>query len=109
MISQSYVTCDRLLLCRERQHVLEKEGGMRMFELLKMERLPDIEDASMVLKELPLHFDGSERMRFRYALFLLNKACHLFTYNNSQSVTLLLLGMHVTGGENARIGSNGKQ
>ena len=51
-----------------------KEGASRMFDLLQIgERAPEPEDASLAPKEFPLFLDGSERMRFRYAVFLLNK------------------------------------
>ena len=51
-----------------------KEGTSRMFDLLQIgDRTPDLEDASLAPKEFPLFLDGSERMRFRYAVFLLNK------------------------------------
>ncbi len=51
-----------------------REGASRMFDLLQIgERTPDAEDASLALKEFPLFLDGSERMRFRYAVFLLSK------------------------------------
>lgn len=45
-----------------------------MFELLQIgERSPDPDDASLAPKEFPLFLDSSERMRFRYGVFLLNK------------------------------------
>ena len=45
-----------------------------MFELLHIgERSPDAGDASLAPKEFPLFLDSSERMRFRYGVFLLNK------------------------------------
>ncbi|BDA44341.1 hypothetical protein COCOBI_05-5250 [Coccomyxa sp. Obi] len=51
-----------------------REGASRVFDLLQIgERSPDPDDASLAPKEFPLFLDSSERMRFRYAVFLLNK------------------------------------
>lgn len=45
-----------------------------MFDLLQIgDRASDADGASLVPKEFPLFFDGSERMQSRYAIFLLNK------------------------------------
>lgn len=62
-----------------------------MFELLQMGERSDLEDTSIVPREFPLFFDGSERMRFRYAIFLLNKACcqkllHSFSRNTVRNL-----------------------
>jgi hypothetical protein len=56
-----------------------------MFDLLQIGERTDLEDARLFPREFPLYFDGSERMRFRYAIFLLNKApdhgpLHYFTF-----------------------------
>jgi hypothetical protein len=59
---------------RRRQALAEKAEPSRMFQLLQIGERPDLEDASLTPKVFPLYLDGSERMRFRYAIFLLNKA-----------------------------------
>lgn len=46
-----------------------------MFDMLQLgQRAGDADESAAVApREFPLHLDGAERMRFRYALFLLNK------------------------------------
>ena len=52
-----------------------RESARRVFDMLQIgQGSSDVDEAAAVVpREFPLHLDGSERMRFRYALFLLNK------------------------------------
>ena len=53
-----------------------REGARRVFDMLQIRQGGggDADEAAAVVpREYPLHLDGAERMRFRYALFLLNK------------------------------------